>query len=104
MLTLEQQQILKRAASGYSGADFSTLDQEDIQYHIRRVEEAIKEVYEMNPHAFIYRYKNGEKQDVRELCLEREFYHAPMGITNYKSAKKHKILYPDHIKISQGVK
>ena len=104
MLTLEQQQILKKAASGYNGQDFSTLNQEDLQYYIRRVEDAIKEVHQLNPSAFIYRYKNNEKQDIREVCLERKFYHAPLGITNYKSAKKHKIIYPDHIKISQGVK
>jgi hypothetical protein len=103
MLTEEQRVILKRSASGYSGTDFSTLESEDIQFYTRRVEEAIKEIHSMNPHAFIYYYKNTEKVDIRELCLEREFYHAPLGMTTYKSAKKHKIMFPDHLKIKEGV-
>jgi hypothetical protein len=104
LLTEEQRNILKKAASGYTGVDFSTLDQEDIQYYTRRVEDAIKEVYLMNPSAFIYRYKNNEKVDDIEVCLQREFYHAPLGIASYKSAKTHKIVFPEHIAIKQGVK
>ena len=104
LLTQEQKEILKKASSGFNGQDFSTLDPEDLAYYVRRVNDAIKEVYALNPNAFLYRYKNNEKIDIEENLLERNFYHAPMGDSVYKSAKKHKIVFPDHIKIAQGVK
>jgi hypothetical protein len=103
-LTEEQKLILKKASSGYNGQDFSILDPEDLAYYTRRVEDAIKEVQALNANAFLFYYKNSEKVDIREKMLERSFYHAPMGIANFKSAKKHQFAYPENIKISQGVK
>ena len=102
-LTQDQRDLLRRASSGYNGQDFATLEPEDIAYYTRRVEDAIREIYAANPNAFIFKYKNTEKVDIREACLDRKFYHSPMGMTNYKSAKKHKILFPEHLQIKQGV-
>jgi hypothetical protein len=36
--------------------------------------------------------------------LERNFYHAPSNTNQFASAKKHKVVFPDHLKISEGVK
>jgi hypothetical protein len=104
MLTQDQKELLIRASSGYRGQDFSNLEKDDQVYYIRRVEDAIKEIQKANPHAFLFYYKNDEKVDIRERCLERNFYHTPLGITTFKSAVKHKIVFPDYVKISEGVK
>jgi len=104
MLTQEQKELLIRASSKYCGQDFSNLEKDDQIYYTRRVEDAIKEIQKANPHAFLFYYKNDLQVDIRERCLERKFFHTPLGVTTFKSAVKHKIVFPDHVKISEGVK
>jgi hypothetical protein len=41
--------------------------------------------------------------DIVSLLLDRNFYHAPTGTNQFATAKKHKVVFPNHLKISQGV-
>jgi hypothetical protein len=103
MLTEDQKELLRMASSKMTPEDYSSLEKEEQLFYAQRVEAAIATIHTVSPQAFLFKYHKGEKQDIQTLMLDRNFYHTPTGTNAFNSAKKHKILFPDHLKIKVGV-
>lgn len=104
MLTQDQKKLLRMASSKMTPENYSSLEKEEREFYDKRVEAAIATIYAENPKAFLFTYEKGQKVDIKSLLIDRSFYHAPTGPTVYKSSVKHKVMFPDHLKISKGVK
>ena len=104
LLTEDQKELLRMASSRMTPENYSALEKEEQEFYNKRVEVAIATIHTVSPQAFLFKYNKGEKVDIKELLHDRNFYHAPTGTNLFASAKKHKVIYPDHIKISTGVK
>ena len=103
MLTPDQKELLRMASSKMSPENYNSLEKEEREFYEKRVEAAIATIYAVSPQAFLFKYIKGEKVDITSLLLDRNFYHAPTGTNQFASAKKHKVVYPDHLKIKVGV-
>ena len=103
MLTPDQKELLRMASSKMRPEDFMALEKEEQEFYTKRVEAAIATIHTVSPQNFLFRYDKGEKMDIVSLLLDRNFYHAPSGTNQFATAKKHKVVFPDHLKISQGV-
>jgi hypothetical protein len=103
MLTPDQKELLRIASSKMRPEDFMALEKEEQEFYTKRVEAAIATIHTVSPQNFLFRYDKGEKMDIVSLLLDRNFYHAPTGTNQFATAKKHKVVFPDHLKISQGV-
>ena len=104
LLTEDQKELLRMASSRMTPEDYSALEKEEQEFYNKRVEAAIATIHTVSPHVFLFKYNKGEKVDIKELLYDRNFFHAPTGTNLFASAKKHKVIYPDHIKITTGVK
>ena len=104
LLTKDQKELLRMASSRMTPEDYSALEKEEKEFYVNRVNAAIAAIHTLNPQAFLFKYVKGEKVDIKELLHDRNFFHAPTGTNLFASAKKHKVVYPDHIKITTGVK
>jgi len=104
MLSPDQKELLRMASSKMSPEDFMALEKEEQEFYTKRVEAAIATIHTVSPQNFLFRYDKGEKMDIVSLLLDRNFYHAPTGTNQFATAKKHKVVFPDHLKISHGVK
>jgi len=104
MLTVDQKELLRMASSKMCPEDFMALEKEEQEFYTKRVEAAIATIHTVLPQAFLFYYVKGEKVDNHSDLMDRNFFHAPSGTNLFASAKKHKVVYPDHLKISQGVK
>jgi hypothetical protein len=104
MLTPDQKELLRMASSKMRPEDFMALEKEEQEFYTKRVEAAIATIHTVSPQNFLFRYDKGEKMDIVSLLLDRNFYHAPTGTNQFATAKKHKVVFPDHLKISHGVK
>jgi len=103
MLTKDQKELLRMASSKMCPEDYSSLEKEEREFYDKRVEAAIATIHAVSPQAFLFNYVKGEKVDNYSDLMDRNFYHAP-NTNQFASAKKHKVVFPDHLKISQGVK
>ena len=103
LLTEDQKELLRMASSRMTPEDYSALEKEEQEFYNKRVEAAIATIYNENPQAFLFKIEKDQKIDIKSLMLERNFYHAPKNNTLFASAKKHIVLYPDHLKIKVGV-
>jgi hypothetical protein len=103
MLTPDQKELLRIASSKMRPEDFMALEKEEQEFYTKRVEAAIATIHTVSPQNFLFRYDKGEKMDIVSLLLDRNFFHAPSGTNQFATAKKHKVVFPDHLKISQGV-
>jgi len=103
MLTPDQKELLRMASSKMRPEDFMALEKEEQEFYTKRVEAAIATIHTVSPQNFLFRYDKGEKMDIVSLLLDRNFFHAPTGTNQFATAKKHKVVFPDHLKISQGV-
>ena len=103
MLTVDQKELLRMASSKMKPEDFMALEKEEQEFYTKRVEAAIATIHTVSPQAFLFKYIKGEKVDITSLLLDRNFYHAPTGTNQFASAKKHKVVYPDHLTIKVGV-
>jgi hypothetical protein len=103
MLTPDQKELLRIASSKMRPEDFMALEKEEQEFYTKRVEAAIATIHTVSPQNFLFKYDKGEKMDIVSLLLDRNFYHAPTGTNQFATAKKHKVVFPDHLKISQGV-
>jgi len=103
MLTPDQKELLRMASSKMSPEDFMALEKEEQEFYTKRVEAAIATIHTVSPQNFLFKYVKGEKMDIVSLLLDRNFYHAPTGTNQFSSAKKHKVVFPDHLKIKVGV-
>jgi hypothetical protein len=103
MLTPDQKELLRMASSKMRPEDFMALEKEEQEFYTKRVEAAIATIHTVSPQNFLFKYDKGEKMDIVSLLLDRNFYHAPSGTNQFATAKKHKVVFPDHLKISQGV-
>ena len=103
MLTPDQKELLRIASSKMRPEDFMALEKEEQEFYTKRVEAAIATIHTVSPQNFLFRYEKGEKMDIVSLLLDRNFFHAPTGTNQFATAKKHKVVFPDHLKISQGV-
>ena len=105
LLTEDQKELLRMASSRMTPEDYSALEKEEQEFYNKRVEAAIATIHTVSPQAFLFKYNKGEKVDIKELLHDRNFFHAPHGQhVPFNSVKKHKIVFPNHIKISTGVK
>jgi hypothetical protein len=103
MLTPDQKELLRMASSKMRPEDFMALEKEEQEFYTKRVEAAIATIHTVSPQNFLFRYDKGEKMDIVSLLLDRNFYHAPTGTNQFATAKKHKVVFPDHLKIKVGV-
>jgi hypothetical protein len=103
MLTPDQKELLRIASSKMRPEDFMALEKEEQEFYTKRVEAAIATIHTVSPQNFLFKYDKGEKMDIVSLLLDRNFFHAPTGTNQFATAKKHKVVFPDHLKISQGV-
>jgi hypothetical protein len=103
MLTPDQKELLRLASSKMCPEDFMALEKEEQEFYTKRVEAAIATIHTVSPQNFLFKYDKGEKMDIVSLLLDRNFFHAPSGTNQFATAKKHKVVFPDHLKISQGV-
>jgi hypothetical protein len=103
MLTVDQKELLRMASSKMRPEDFMALEKEEQEFYTKRVEAAIATIHTVSPQNFLFRYDKGEKMDIVSLLLDRNFYHAPTGTNQFAFAKKHKVVFPDHLKIKEGV-
>ena len=103
MLTPDQKELLRIASSKMRPEDFMALEKEEQEFYTKRVEAAIATIHTVSPQNFLFKYDKGEKMDIVSLLLDRNFFHAPSGTNQFATAKKHKVVFPDHLKISQGV-
>jgi len=103
MLTPDQKELLRMASSKMRPEDFMALEKEEQEFYTKRVEAAIATIHTVSPQNFLFRYDKGEKMDIVSLLLDRNFYHAPSGTNQFATAKKHKVVFPDHLKIKVGV-
>jgi len=103
MLTPDQKELLRMASSKMRPEDFMALEKEEQEFYTKRVEAAIATIHTVSPQNFLFRYDKGEKMDIVSLLLDRNFFHAPTGTNQFATAKKHKVVFPDHLKISQGI-
>jgi hypothetical protein len=103
MLTPDQKELLRMASSKMRPEDFMSLEKEEQEFYTKRVEAAIATIHTVSPQNFLFRYDKGEKMDIVSLLLDRNFYHAPTGTNQFATAKKHKVVFPDHLKIKVGV-
>jgi hypothetical protein len=103
MLTPDQKELLRMASSKMRPEDYMALEKEEQEFYTKRVEAAIATIHTVSPQNFLFRYDKGEKMDIVSLLLDRNFYHAPSGTNQFASAKKHKVVFPDHLKIKVGV-
>jgi hypothetical protein len=103
MLTPDQKELLRLASSKMRPEDYMSLEKEEREFWDKRVEAAIATIHTVSPHAFLFRYEKGEKVDIVSAMLERNFYHAPTNTNQFASAKKHKVVFPDHLKFKEGV-
>jgi hypothetical protein len=103
MLTSDQKELLRIASSKMRPEDFMALEKEEQEFYTKRVEAAIATIHTVSPQNFLFKYDKGEKMDIVSLLLDRNFFHAPSGTNQFATAKKHKVVFPDHLKISQGV-
>jgi hypothetical protein len=103
MLTPDQKELLRLASSKMRPEDFMALEKEEQEFYTKRVEAAIATIHTVSPQNFLFKYDKGEKMDIVSLLLDRNFFHAPTGTNQFATAKKHKVVFPDHLKISQGV-
>ena len=104
MLTVDQKELLRMASSKMCPEDFMALEKEEQEFYTKRVEAAISTIHTVSPQLFLFNYVKGEKIDNHSDLMDRNFFHAPSGTNLFASAKKHKVVYPDHLKILQGVK
>jgi hypothetical protein len=104
MLTVDQKELLRMASSKMCPEDYSSLEKEERDFFDKRVEAAIATIHAVSPHAFLFKYVKNEKVDNHSDLMDRNFYHAPSNTNLFASAKKHQVVFPDHLKISQGVK
>ena len=91
------------ASSKMCPEDFMALEKEEQEFYTKRVEAAIATIHTVLPQAFLFHYVKGEKVDNHSDLMDRNFYHAPTNTNLFASAKKHKVVYPDHLKIKVGV-
>ena len=103
MLTPDQKELLQMASSKMSPEDFASLEKEEKEFYVKRVEAAIVTIHAVSPQNFLFKYVKGEKQDIGALMLERNFYHAPIGTNQFNSAKSHQIVFQNHLKIKVGI-
>jgi hypothetical protein len=103
MLTPDQKELLRIASSKMRPEDFMALEKEEQEFYTKRVEAAIATIHTVSPQNFLFKYDKGEKMDIVSLLLDRNFYHAPSGTNQFATAKKHKVVFPDHLKIKEGV-
>jgi hypothetical protein len=103
MLTVDQKELLRMASSKMRPEDYMALEKEEQEFYTKRVEAAIATIHTVSPQNFLFRYDKGEKMDIVSLLLDRNFYHAPSGTNQFATAKKHKVVFPDHLKIKEGV-
>jgi hypothetical protein len=103
MLTVDQKELLRLASSKMRPEDYMSLEKEEREFWDKRVEAAIATIHTVSPHEFLFRYEKGEKVDIVSLMLERNFYHAPTGTNQFATAKKHKVVFPEYLKIKEGV-
>jgi len=103
MLTPDQKELLRMASSKMLPEDFMSLEKEEQEFYIKRVDAAIATIQTVSPQNFLFRYEKGEKVDNVSLLLDRNFFHAPTGTNQFATAKKHKVVFPDHLKIKEGV-
>jgi hypothetical protein len=103
MLTPDQKELLRMASSKMRPEDFMALEKEEQEFYTKRVEAAIATIHTVSPQNFLFKYDKGEKMDIVSLLLDRNFYHAPSGTNQFATAKKHKVVFPDHLKIKVGV-
>jgi len=103
MLTSDQKELLRMASSKMSPEDYCNLEKEEREFWEKRVEAAIATIHTVSPHLFLFKYVKGDKQDIGTLMLERNFYHAPTNTNQFASAKSHKVVYQNHLKIKEGV-
>jgi hypothetical protein len=103
MLTPDQKELLRMASSKMRPEDFMALEKEEQEFYTKRVEAAIATIHTVSPQNFLFRYDKGEKMDIVSLLLDRNFFHAPSGTNQFATAKKHKVVFPDHLKIKEGV-
>ena len=102
-LTVDQKELLRMASSKMCPEDFSSLEKEEQEFYTKRVEAAIATIHTVSPQLFLFQYVKGEKVDNHSDLMDRNFFHAPLGTNLFASAKKHKVIYPDHLKIKVGV-
>jgi hypothetical protein len=102
-LTADQKELLRMASSNMTPEDFSNLEKEEQLFYTQRVEAAIATIHTLNPQMFLFKYAKGEKVDIGTLMLDRNFYHAPTGTNQFASAKLHKVVYQNHLRIKEGV-
>jgi hypothetical protein len=103
MLTPDQKELLRMASSKMCPEDFMALEKEEQEFYTKRVEAAIATIHTVSPQNFLFRYDKGEKMDIVSLLLDRNFFHAPTGTNQFATAKKHKVVFPDHLNIKVGV-
>jgi len=103
MLTPDQKELLRMASSKMRPEDFMALEKEEQEFYTKRVEAAIATIHTVSPQNFLFKYDKGEKMDIVSLLLDRNFFHAPTGTNQFATAKKHKVVFPDHLKIKVGV-
>jgi len=104
MLTPDQKELLRMASSKMRPEDFMALEKEEQEFYTKRVEAAIATIHTVSPQNFLFRYDKGEKMDIVSLLLDRNFFHAPTGTNQFATAKKHKVVFPDHLtQIRTGV-
>jgi hypothetical protein len=103
MLTPDQKELLRMASSKMRPEDFMALEKEEQEFYTKRVEAAIAKIHTVSPQNFLFKYDKGEKMDIVSLLLDRNFFHAPSGTNQFATAKKHKVVFPDHLKIKVGV-
>jgi len=103
MLTIDQKELLRMASSKMCPEDYSSLEKEEKKFYDKRVEAAIATIHAKSPHLFLFKYVKGEKQDIQSLLHDRNFFHAPTGTNLFTSIKSHAVIYPDHLKIRQGL-
>ena len=101
--TPDQKELLRMASSKMSPENYNSLEKEEREFYEKRVEAAIATIYAVSPEKFLFKYNKSEKQDIGLLMLERNFYHVPIGTNQFASAKSHKIVYQNHLKIKEGV-
>jgi hypothetical protein len=104
MLTVDQKELLRMASSKMRPEHFMALEKEEQEFYTKRVEAAIVTIHTVSPQCFLFHYVKGEKVDNHSDLMDRNFYHAPSNTNQFASAKKHKVVFPDHLKISEGVK
>ena len=101
MLTEDQRELLRRASSNMLPGHFTALEKEEQEFYIKRVEAAIAAIQAESPSHFLFKYVKGDKKDIVELMLDRNFYHAPTNTNQFASANSHKVVFQNHLKFKE---